>query len=485
MLHVLITCYLATTVILSGKRNKHGNELIAEPVVLTGVAKLNNALETMKTQQAEDTKKKQQLEKLCKNEGAIQSEKQRVLSQHIQDNMKNVSILERNLKTYKSQIYNWTSDLTAQETKGKTWTYINDRTAEMKALSIQQRESFHTELQSTSDIVGNFLDKVKEMQAQKEANKKGGKTVSNTKLQSPLNSILNKISKAKAMSVAHRQQASQRSEKFHAMIRLKVDKQSEAMKTIKAHISDVQNAANTAEDQVAALRTAVETADKSLRLSRNISNYYDNVCQDYLSGFVGRMTHRENVQKETQVAIAWYQNQLQEVERVMEKLNVPETTAPPTPPPAAPCAQSPCQRAAPDPPNPPPASPCAGSPCQPSLRGRKPVNQQLLIVSSALPNQETDEEADGETNQQLRFQNQKTLQNQKTRLQKIFSYVPAYKHQQIIETSDDTHPRKNQERFAQQLSDEFNSKLESEKTRLINIKEKPAKVVRVGFKTQA
>ena len=115
----------------------------------------------------------------------------------------------------------------------------------MKALSIQQRESFHTELQSTSDIVGNFLDKVKEMQAQKEANKKGGKTVSNTKLQSPLNSILNKISKAKAMSVAHRQQASQRSEKFHAMIRLKVDKQSEAMKTIKAHISDVQNAANT------------------------------------------------------------------------------------------------------------------------------------------------------------------------------------------------------------------------------------------------
>ena len=53
----------------------------------------------MKTQQAEDTKKKQQLEKLCKNEGAIQSEKQRVLSQHIQDNMKNVSILERNLKT--------------------------------------------------------------------------------------------------------------------------------------------------------------------------------------------------------------------------------------------------------------------------------------------------------------------------------------------------------------------------------------------------
>ena len=65
----------------------------------TGVAKLKNALETMKTQQAEDTKKKQQLEKLCKNEGAIQSEKQRVLSQHIQDNMKNVSILETNLKT--------------------------------------------------------------------------------------------------------------------------------------------------------------------------------------------------------------------------------------------------------------------------------------------------------------------------------------------------------------------------------------------------
>merc|ERR1711934_370899 len=191
------------------------------------------------------------LEKLCQNEGAVQSEKQRVLSQHIQNNMKNVSMLERNLKTYKSQIYNWTADLTAQETKAKTWTYINDRTAEMKALSIQQRESFHTELQSPSDIVGNFLDKVKEMQAQKETNKKGGKTVSNTKLQSPLNSILNKISKAKAMSVAHRQQASQRSEKFHAMIRLKVDKQSEAMKTIKAHISDVQNAANTAEDQVA------------------------------------------------------------------------------------------------------------------------------------------------------------------------------------------------------------------------------------------
>lgn len=462
---------------------------MADPVVLTGVGKLNNALEAMKTQQAEDTKKKQQLEKLCKNESAIQSEKQRVLSQHIQDNMKNVSILERNLKTYKSQIYNWTADLAAQETKGKTWTYINDRTAEMKALSIQQRESFHTELQSTSDIVADFLDKVKEMQAQKEANKKGGKTVSNTKLQSPLNSILNKISKAKAMSVTHHQQSSQRSEKFHAMIRRKVDKQSEAMKTIKAHISDVQNAANTAEGQVAALRTAVETADKSLRLSRNISNYYDNVCQDFLSGFVGRMTHRENVQKETQAAIAWYQNQLQEVERVMEKLNVPETTAP-TPPPAAPCAQSPCQRAAPDPPNPPPASPCAESPCQPSLRGRKPVNQQLLIVSSALPNQgtddETDEEADGETNQQLRFQNQKTLQNQKTSFQKIFSYVPTYTHQQVIETSDDTpHPGKNQERFAQQLSDEFDSKLESEKTRLINIKEKPAKVVRVGFKTQA
>jgi len=426
---------------------------MADPVVLTGVAKLNNALETMKTQQAEDTKKKQQLEKLCKNEGAIQSEKQRVLSQHIQDNMKNVSILERNLKTYKSQIYNWTSDLTAQETKGKTWTYINDRTAEMKALSIQQRESFHTELQSTSDIVGNFLDKVKEMQAQKEANKKGGKTVSNTKLQSPLNSILNKISKAKAMSVAHRQQASQRSEKFHAMIRLKVDKQSEAMKTIKAHISDVQNAANTAEDQVAALRTAVETADKSLRLSRNISNYYDNVCQDYLSGFIGRMAHRENVQKETQAAVAWYQNQLQEVERVMENLNVAETTKAP--------------------PNPPPASPCAASPCQASLRGRKPVSQQLLIVnpvvSSPLPNQETNEGPRFRTNQE----------------QKIFSFVPTYTHQQIIETSDDQpHPKKNQERFAQQLSDEFNSKLESEKTRLINIKEKPAKVVRVGFKTQ-
>jgi len=469
MFHVLITCYLATAVILSGKRNQHANHLMADPVVLTGVAKLNNALETMKTQQAEDTKKKQQLEKLCKNEGAIQSEKQRVLSQHIQDNMKNVSILERNLKTYKSQIYNWTADLTAQEAKGKTWTYINDRTAEMKALSIQQRESFHTELQSTSDIVADFLDKVKEMQAQKEASKKGGKTVSNTKLQSPLNSILNKISKAKAMSVTHHQQTSQRSEKFHAMIRLKVDKQSEVMKKIKAQISDVQNAANKAEDQVAALRTAVETADKSLRLSRNISNYYDNVCQDYLSGFVGRMTHRENVQKETQAAIAWYQNQLQEVERVMQKLNVPETTAPPTPPPAAPCAQS---------------------PCQPSLRGRKPVSQQLLIVSSALPNkgtdEETDEEADGETNQQLRFQNQKTLQTQQTRVQKIFSYVPTYTHQQIIETSDDTpHPRKNQERFAQQLSDEFKSTLESEKTRLINIKEKPAKVVRVGFKTQA
>jgi DNA-binding transcriptional regulator of glucitol operon len=174
------------------------------------------------------------------------------------------------------------------------------------------------------------------------------------------------------------------------MIRLKVDKQSEAMNAIKSHIPDIQNAANTAENQVAALRTAVETADKSLRLSRNITNYYDNVCQDFLSGFVGRMTHRENVQKETQAAIAWYQNQLQEVERVMQKLNVPETTAPPTPPPAAPCAQS---------------------PCQPSLRGRKPVNQQLLIVSSALPNQGTDdgtdEEADGETNQQPRFQNQK------------------------------------------------------------------------------
>ena len=118
------------------------------------------------------------------------------------------------------------------------------------------------------------------------------------------------------------------------------------------------------------------------------------------------------------------------------------------------------------------------------------MSQQILIVSSALPNKgtddETDEEADGETNQQLRFQNQKTLQTQQTRVQKIFSYVPTYTHQQIIETSDDTpHPRKNQERFAQQLSDEFNSKLESEKTRLINIKEKPAKVVHVGFKTQA
>ena len=119
------------------------------------------------------------------------------------------------------------------------------------------------------------------------------------------------------------------------------------------------------------------------------------------------------------------------------------------------------------------------------------MSQQILIVSSALPNKgtddETDEEADGETNQQLRFQNQKTLQTQQTRVQKIFSYVPTYTNQQqVIETSDDTpHPRKNQERFAQQLSDEFNSKLESEKTRLINIKEKPAKVVHVGFKTQA
>jgi len=441
---------------------------MADPVVLTGVAKLNNALETMKTQQAEDTKKKQQLEKLCKNEGAIQSEKQRVLSQHIQDNMKNVSILERNLKTYKSQIYNWTADLTAQETKAKTWTYINDRTNEMKDLSVKQRESFHTELQSTSDIVGDFLAKVKEMQAQKEANAKGGKKASNTKLQSPLNSILNKITKAKTMSVTHHQQTSQRSEKFHSMVRLKVDKQSEAMNAIKSHITDIQNAANTAEDQVAALRTAVETADKSLRLSRNISNYYDNVCQDYLSGFIGRMAHRENVQKETQAAVAWYQNQLQEVERVMENLNVAETTkAPPNPPPASPCAASPCQ------PDPPPASPCAASPCQASLRGRKPVSQQLLIVnpvvSSPLPNQETNEGPRFRTNQE----------------QKIFSFVPTYTHQQIIETSDDQpHPKKNQERFAQQLSDEFNSKLESEKTRLINIKEKPAKVVRVGFKTQ-
>ena len=39
-----------------------------------------------------------------------------------------------------------------------------------------------------------------------------------------------------------------------------------------------------------------------------------------------------------------YQNQLQEVERVMQKANVPETTAPPTPPPAAPCAQSPVRK---------------------------------------------------------------------------------------------------------------------------------------------
>merc|ERR1719183_505192 len=215
MFHVLITCYLATAVILLGKRKEHANELIAEPVVLNGVAKLDNALAFMKTRQAEDTKKKQQLEKLCKSEAAVQSEKQRVLSQHIQDSMKNVSMLERSLKTYKSQMYNWTADIKDQETKAKTWIQINDRTAEMKDLSAQQRESFHTELQTTSDIVGNFLGKVQEMQAQKETNTKGGKQASNTKLQSPLHSILNKIIKAKAMSVTHHQQTSQRSEKFH------------------------------------------------------------------------------------------------------------------------------------------------------------------------------------------------------------------------------------------------------------------------------
>lgn len=59
-----------------------------------------------------------------------------------------------------------------------------------------------------------------------------------------------------------------------------------------------------------------------------------------------------------------------------------------------------------------------------------------------------------------------------------FRYVPAYTNQKDVQTID-------KEELEKELSDEFNSQLQSERDRLSHAGEKVESAVRVGFKLQA
>lgn len=112
---------------------------------------------------------------------------------------------------------------------------MQERTAQIKELTTQQRDGFHNELQSTSQVVQTFLDMITKLSDEK-AKKENAAPNKNPKLQAPLTSILEAIALAKNNSITYQKKISGKSEEYQSMVSGKADAHSQNMQSIKHSI---------------------------------------------------------------------------------------------------------------------------------------------------------------------------------------------------------------------------------------------------------
>jgi len=493
---LIFTFFLANAVVFAKESVQSGAQHVSEPVVVTGVSKLNQALEFMHAQQVLDGKKKAELEAACKGEQTTEAEKQRVSNGKIQENLQKINVLETNLKTYDDQMRDGAAELAVNQAKADSWQQIQARTGNMSDLVAKQRESYHAELDNTAKAVANFVDMIKDTEQHFKAenrnqsvsevdvtNQTQGTAGSQSSLQGPLDSILTAIASAKNKSLARRDKNSEKSGQFHDLVESKVNEHSAQFNAIQKRLKDLQTTKDQAKTQLSALNTEVDIAREHLWHSRNISSYFDDVCKDYLVGFADRMEQRGVVQKQTEDAISWFHTQISAIVHVIdnlkqakeEKLALPvqpmpaAVEAPPTEEIENLIKQSqqvqgniiPLPMQSPQeaniPPNPPAIEmPCGGELCHhPEIyRSHKTGGSQAALTPSF----------------------------RASRLR----YVPTYVHQKDIAATyntDDSKLKDQKDDLAKQLSAEFDNQLQVERDRLSNAK-KAASAVRVGYKMQ-
>jgi len=409
---------------------------------MSGVGKLDIAVQSIRNQQVADGKKKDALEKICRDSQSGEVEKQRVLNEKIAANQNIINALQGNITTNDDLVRDLRAKLHAVESKAQMWKTMQDRTAQIKQLTTQQRDGFHNELQSTSQVVQNFLDMLTKLSEEK-AKKDNAAPNNNPKLRAPLASILEAIVLAKNNSIAHHKKTSGKSEAYQSMVNNKADTQLRNVQSIKQSIASLGQQIDQAKARIESIRSAIDVEKRFLWQSSNITTSFNEVCAAQLQGFTLRMAQRETVQKKAEEAIAWFTNRAEEIKKVVAKLNQAEQQAkePAVKPPVA--AQKP------------PSSPVA----------------VLAVVQKELP-----ASPDARFRQKRKNKGQKQLQP--THAHPRFRYVPAYTNQKDVHTID-------KDQLEKELSDEFDSHLQSERDRLNHAGEKAVSAVRVGFKLSA
>lgn len=231
------------------------------------------------------------------------------------------------------------------------------------------------------------------------------------------------------------------------MVKDKADVHSRNVQSMKHSIFSLGQQTDQAKARIESLRSAINVEKQHLLQSSNITTSFNEVCQAQLQGFDLRMTQREAVQKKAEEAIAWFTNRAEEIKKVMAKLNqadqqVKEPAAKPLV-----AAQNP------------PSAPVA----------------VLQVVQKELP---AKPDSRFRAKRKDKGHKQSVLQTGHARAHARFRYVPAYTNQKEVQTID-------KEQLEKELSDEFNSQLQSERDRLSHAGEKVESAVRVGFKLQA
>lgn len=228
------------------------------------------------------------------------------------------------------------------------------------------------------------------------------------------------------------------------MVNEKVDAHSRNVQSIKHSIVRLGQQTDEAKARIESLRSDIKAEQQRLLKSSNITTSFNEVCNAQLQGFNLRMAQREAVRKKAEEALAWFTNRAEEIKKVTATLNQAEqlSKVPAT---------------------------------KPIVLVQNPPSAALSVVQQELP---AKPDSRFRSKSKGKGQQQVLMQAGHARTHARFRYVPAYTNQKEVQTID-------REELEKELSDEFNSRLQSERDRLSQGGEKVESAVRVGFKLQA
>jgi len=225
------------------------------------------------------------------------------------------------------------------------------------------------------------------------------------------------------------------------------DLHSRNLQSIKHSIVSLGQQTDQAKARIESIRSAIDVDKQQLLQSSNITNSFSEVCQAHLQGFNLRMAQREAVQKKAEEAITWFTKRAEEIKNVMAKLNQPQQQA-------------------------------KDSAAKPPVAAQNPPSAPAVVLQVVQKELPSKPDSRFRSQRKDKGQQQGLMQAGHARAHARFRYVPAYTNQKEVQTVD-------REELEKELSDEFNSQLQTERERLSQGAEKVESAVRVGFKLQA